>query len=33
VFFYLADEKKEMLIYEPICQGAAIWIGLAYGIV
>ncbi|KAI0293552.1 MFS general substrate transporter [Russula brevipes] len=23
----------KMLIYEPICQGAAIWIGLAYGIV
>ena len=27
------DAKTEMLIYEPICQGAAIWIALAYGIV
>ena len=26
-----ADAKIEMLIYEPICQGAAIWIALAYG--
>ena len=28
-----ADAKIEMLIYEPICQGAAIWIALAYGII
>ena len=28
-----ADAKTEMLIYEPICQGAGIWIGLAYGII
>jgi hypothetical protein len=26
-------QHTEMLIYEPISQGAAIWIGLAYGIV
>jgi hypothetical protein len=28
-----ADAKIEMLIYEPICQGAAIWVALAYGII
>jgi hypothetical protein len=28
-----ADAIIEMLIYEPLCQGAAVWIGLAYGII
>jgi len=27
------DANIEMLIYEPICQGAAVWIALAYGII
>jgi hypothetical protein len=31
--FCRADAETEMLIYEPICQGAAIWLGLAYGII
>src|SRR5712675_2777132 len=25
-------QSQGMLLYEPICQGSAIWIGLAYGI-